>query len=201
MTRKKQKPTSFVRLIVYGVLFSAFLLGLEVHWISNKKQELLFLENKIENALFLAHKQKAKASINQRWHQSGALPTKGYLQREVCGQHFLQKEKKELREHIASNAFFGNKELESRFAAIANEQNRLLFKEDSIETTPFLQESLYTQKNPIEVDNDDLVTLLTAIEGGGLLIPDFSMKRKSVANDREVFQVNMQLIKREKLSS
>ena len=78
-----------------------------------------------------------------------------------------------------------------------------------MQSTPLFQEVTETLVHPIEVNLDDLTNLLAKIEGKEigpytpgpgrpqLLILDFKIEKKSITDKKEVYQLNLKLLKRE----
>jgi len=99
--------------------------------------------------------------------------------------------------------------LKKRYDHLTN-QNAIRFVEGQVKSYPTFQETIETLSHPVEVDLDDLKTLLTLIEGSNLsstvpegrphlLITDLKLDKKEGLNNREHFQLSLKLLKREYL--
>lgn len=182
-------------------LIPAILLAL--HFFS-KMQELDFLEERFH---FL---QKKFSLLNK---DSGShdivISDHFYIDKHLESLLFLEPEIKNLQALDLQNA--ASKEEQERLLFLKN-SNRLLFSEENVQRNTTHQEMFERQKEPIEINEEDLKKLLSRIEGvviesnsplsgrPHLLIQNMTLSKKAILPDQNVYTVNMQLIKREPIN-
>lgn len=117
-----------------------------------------------------------------------------YLEKSLEGARFLTRE-------IAQLEAAGD---DKRLSYLTGEQNRLSFAELGLQRLDRFQEVEARQKHPIELDGEDLKELLSLIEGDSptapqLIIKQLELIRKPTSSQDEVFLLNLELLKREKI--
>ncbi len=194
------RPLFFFILLVspiLGALFflmqkSALLQDLEVRFGKAARIERLAMEKKGRKERFL-------------FRHSGADPY--FLDRKIESFPLLQKEKKQCDALLNHPALPERGAFQERLAFI--NENRLSFKEEKIETSDEMKEVKEHQRLPVQMDETDLKEILTLIEDlpreegvkenhlPHLLITDFRLKKINSPLYFDVFEVEMDLIKRE----
>ncbi|MBU6382743.1 MAG: hypothetical protein KGQ49_01790 [Verrucomicrobia bacterium] len=119
----------------------------------------------------------------------------------------LQAEKRNLESLLHHPAFPDATAISDRLHFI--EENALMFQEEKIETSKEMKETQEHMRHPVQMDESDLKQILALIEdvpiennspaayAPQLLITDFHLKKLETPLHTEVFEVRMDLIKRE----
>jgi hypothetical protein len=170
------------------------------------QQRLALVETQIEELHLkatAAKKQKDKEGLF--FHQiQNAEPD--FLEKHLCSIPFLETEIKKLRSFSEESP---DQELKQRLDALEEKGNKLSFIEQNKRTFENLQESEMVQKTPVEMNEEDLKKILSAIEGISmqngnppagkpvLLIKDFQLSKTKLHEDESAFSVKLNLIKRE----
>lgn len=135
-----------------------------------------------------------------------------FLDKEIESFVFLKNEKNRLASWLAHPAIANKEKIMKRLSFLGSEENRLSFTEDDIQTSKTCKETMEKQRSPVELDCDDLKQLLSLIEDlpaesvsstkrrPQLLISNFSLSKKKTILQSEVFEMKMDLLKREFLS-
>ena len=128
-----------------------------------------------------------------------------FLDEQIESLTFLKKEKSRL-ENWASHPALSNKGLISkRIKFLESGENRMEFMEEEVRISKLHKETIEKQKNPVEMDGDDLKKILSLIEGfpaiqmqrPQLIVTDFTMRKKVTPLQNEVVEINLDLLKRE----
>jgi hypothetical protein len=124
----------------------------------------------------------------------------------------LQKELSAIQAMIDHPALSNKGILQERKAFLESETNRLAFTEENIRSTTKIKETEEKQRRPIQLDEQDLHRLLSSIEDISvgqfdpipkmpqLLIRDMKIKKIENPFHSEVYEVEMELLKREWIS-
>jgi len=207
VARNKLHPYLLIVILIlaplpfFGVLFSLYgqkcsLDAFELKMQQLHKKELLFQELQKKETSFL----------NRITHSDP-----GYLEKTLESFYFLEPEVKKL--EALSLHWEQDQNAKGRLIFLKEGSNRLSFATENIRRTEGWQEVEIKQQHPIECSDDDLKRLLSQIEGvtiwpygpkeglPQLIIKDFELGKKPLTSQESVFVVNMQLIKRENLSS
>ena len=114
---------------------------------------------------------------------------------------FLAKEREALEHLFAGHAFTGNEAAERRYGFINGSENQLSFIEGSSQDVEGVWECELSLAHPVEVDVDDIKSLLHLVEGREeapqLLFTDWRLLRKETGLGSEVYELNLKLLKRE----
>ena len=126
------------------------------------------------------------------------------------------KQKQKNEQHLAflkkSQPQFLEKNLESLvFASLTSGENRLQFQEENARRSETLEEVDVKQKLPVSLNEEELKKVLSLIESipigsaipaesaPQLLIKNFTLTKKMTEHEDELFEVSLELIKREPL--
>jgi hypothetical protein len=140
-----------------------------------------------------------------------------FIDKEIESLHFLESEQALLKKWLSHPAMANKDKLIRRMNFLSSADNQLSFTEENIQVSKTCKETLEKQRYPIEADSDDLKKLLHSIEETSfdqqplvdsfvdrnrpqLLICNFSMTKKNTLLQNEVFEIKMDLLKREFLS-
>ncbi len=135
-----------------------------------------------------------------------------FLDQEIESFVFLQNEKNRLSHWLLHPAIARKETITNRLRFLESEDNRLSFVEDNIQTSKVCKETIEKQRAPVEIDCDDLNQFLSLIEDlpgndhfnnkrkPQLLIYNFSLLKKKTILQNDVFEMKLDLLKREFLS-
>lgn len=133
-----------------------------------------------------------------------------YLTHAVEGLIFLEPEIDALKVIFGHPTFQSCPAVKKRLTHLTQGKNRLTFLEKEREVSPPIEEMTFVQKEPIEVNGEDIKNILSIIEGVSigpyeaasfrpqLIINRFDLKREMLLG-RESYYLEMNLIKREPL--
>lgn len=193
----KMRPPFFFSLILFPIIGAAFFLfssssnvvSLEERFQNSRRKEKLALERKMRKEKFL-----------DRYSN----PDPYFLDQEIESFSFLEKEKRRLLSLQNHPAYPQSIHIEERLKFL--NENKLVFVEDKISNTSNINETEERARFAVQMDENDLKDLLFLIEDLAsnshshrpqLLIKDFRLKKIETPLATEVFEVKMDLIKRE----
>lgn len=191
-------------LLPFLALFPALFLVL--HFVS-KMQDLDFLEERLEilkkKSLSLAKEKAVHLDRNENITNSDRF----YIDKHLESLTFLEPEIKNLQAQALQGVL---NNLKNQRLDFLQSSNKLLFVEENTQRKGPLQEVIERQQHPIEINAEDLKTLLSRIEGISmhqypsfpagrpqLLIQNFELRKRETDTKEHVYVLNMQLIKRE----
>ncbi len=159
---------------------------------------------------------KAKTAIQRKERKERFVgrhvnPDPYFLSKELEGFVFLKDEQSELKQWLHHPAIAQKSAISQRLHFLESAQNHLVFQEEEIQLSKFYKETLEKQNQPVDVDVKDLKELLGLIEDlpsdmpslqhrPQLIISEFSLRKKQTPLDRQVFELKIDLFKREFLS-
>jgi len=132
-----------------------------------------------------------------------------FLNQQIESLLFLQNEKKQIESLLRHPALPRKEALEERLAFLNRGENRLVFAEENIRSNERINETEEKQRHPVQMEETDLQKLLAILEDlpigsyspidgcPQILIRDFKMKKIKTPLQREVLEIEMDLIKRE----
>ena len=183
------------------------LLSLSFIWIHNTR--VLELEEQFENGLRkgkIAFQRKAtKERFLERYSQFDPY----FLDTQIESLRFLTSEKERLESFFNHPAFPHKERLKARLDFLKSDENRLRFQEEGMRTTVQMKETEEKQRHPVQMDEEDLQKTLSLLEDVPLgsytpspaspqiLIRDFRLKKQNPSSQAQVFEVEMELLKRE----
>lgn len=194
-------------LLAGSLLFLPFAFSFLFFSLENQKIELLgervlFVQNKLKTQDIQMTKEKRNLSLIKNSKPS-------YLEETLSSLSFLKRERQKWKIYTAQvNPSDATKK---RTAFLEGGENHLEFSEGKKKKTPLFTESTLKQKRAVEINEEDLKSVLCLIEGveiapylpkegsPQLLVTSFSLekKRPSETGDRN-YTLQMELIKREK---
>jgi hypothetical protein len=191
----------FLFALSIGPLASAFFIYLEKQSFDAIEQTSAIAMKRAKSAF---HRKMRKSTFLAKHENSDPY----FLDKEIESICFLTVEKKQLKEWLSHPAISNKDKLNRRIQFIESGENRLSFIEEEIQVSKICKETIEKQRHPIEVDGDDVKNLLAKIEDPSmdpkrrpqLLICNFSMTKKSTPLQNEVFEITMDLLKREFIS-
>lgn len=154
----------------------------------------------IEQKLLTHHHRGMRNSLTRdRFRGADSM----YLNKYLEPLPLLKRELTSLEDLIAHEPTLPNKEVVQRVEFL-KESNSLAFAEGVVQTLGEIRETIERLVHPVEIDERDLHTLLTLIEGEGapaerpqLLVTEFRLDRKESSLGSELFRLDMKLLKRE----
>lgn len=138
-------------------------------------------------------------------------PDPHYLDKHVETLTFLLPEVKKFEAILTETP--GDEQISRRLQFLKDGGNRLAFSEEQIRNHEMFRETEEKQQHSIEMNEEDLKKLLCLIEGitiwpygpkegrPQLIVTDFKMTKKELANQEKVFVVSMDILKRENAES
>lgn len=171
--------------------------------------ELLRLQENFQTALENGKQALERKAFKERFlnHYSQADPY--FIDQQIESLSFLEKEQKEIRALIKHPAMLKTNPFLERLQFLVSEENKLSFAEQNIRSSSQIKETEEKQQRAIQVDEEDLKRILSAIEGvpvegyspfshsPQLLIQNFQLRKHTTAIETEVFLLEMSLVKRE----
>lgn len=189
------------------VFFSLLILPLAIGSIYLCFQEVRLQQ--LENS-FSSTAPKGKNTIEKKLRKEKFLQryagfTPYFINEKIESLEFLSKEKTELKKLIEHPAISNKKIFKDRLTWISGEENRLTFSEENIRSSKKMKETDEKQRHPIQIDENDLQNLLCLVEDLSnnnfstpqLIIRNFHLKRRETPLLGQVFELEMELLKRE----
>lgn len=197
------------RLVIYlllaGVLPNLFVAA---NFFSKKKL-LETLQSQIESVKTSAFVREKRQAVNLAVQSVYREADHFYLDKEIETIQLLQPEIESLKK-IGSNPNFTEDDfVKKRIDFLTGRENKIVFSEGIVQSTPLFQEVTETLVHPVEINTEDLKQMLAKIEGKEignydsgagrpqLVILDFKIEKKNIAENNEVFLLNLKLLKRE----
>ena len=197
------------RLLVYIAL--AGLVPIAIAWLVHASEmqsinSLKAFTTQLEERAFSREKKQAtNMAIQNHFRDADHFYIDKYLETLL----FLEPEIESLKTISDNPNFPPDENVKKRLEFLQGDGNALAFTEGVVQSTPYFQEVTETQVHPVEVNLEDLKTILCRIEGVSidgceppphrpqLLILDFKIEKKNVSEKNQVFQLNLKLLKRE----
>lgn len=194
------RPLFFFVLIAFPLLGSGLFLYQEQSKINDLEERFARAARKEKSAI---GRKERKERFLKRY--SNADPY--FIDTQIEGFSLLQNEKRLIESLLSHPAFPESKHLKERLSFI--QQNRLSFAEDHIAASTSMKEVEEKQRHPVQMDECDLKSILCLIEDVAIdsplelqqkpqiLIKEFQLKRRETPLHTEIFEVEMDLVKRE----
>lgn len=179
-----------------------------IHFNSNLSK-LDEIENTLETVRQLAANRQRKQAINIAVRNNFREGDHFYIDKQLETLTFLDPEVESLQKVTANKNFPDDENIKKRLEFLTGKVNHLVFTEGNVQSTPTFQEVTETLTQPVEVNVEDLKTILAKIEGTDigteapgpnrpqLIILDLKLDKKHLSDKNEVFQLNLKLLKRE----
>lgn len=192
----------FYLLMLSPLIFTAAMIYME-------KSSFQELEDRFAAAVRkgkLAMERKAK---KERFLLRYSRPDPYFLDQEIESLVFLRKEKERLQSLLHHPALPRKEPIQERLSYLAGSDNRLSFIEENIRSSARIKETEEKQRHPIQLDEEDLQKLLSLIEdlpigsyspnkqSPQLLIRDLKLKKLTTPLLTSVFEMELDLLKRE----
>lgn len=208
---QKNRMPVFLFSLSIGPLLAAIFLYMEKQSFNALEETSSLAMRKVKSAF---HRKTRKEAFLAKHENSDPY----FLDKEIESLCFLNQEKKQLKDWLSHPAVSNKDKLHRRIHFLENGENRLSFSEDEIQVSKTCKETLEKQRYPIEIDPNDLQNLLSIIEESTneekemdnkpsslkgrpqLVICNFSMTKKNTPLQNEVFEITMDLLKREFIS-
>jgi hypothetical protein len=195
----------------YSLLAGPFLLVFSYLLMEN--EALSHLEDQ-----FKSSSKKAKIAIERKAKKEKFLKRYSasdpyFLDTHIESLSFLQKEKDQINALVQHPALKFRQQLLDRLSFLSGPDNKLSFTEENIHISSQIKETDEKQRRSVQVDGSDLQKLLSLIEdlpigshlpqskSPQLIIKDFKLQRKQNPLYSEVFEIEMELLKREWIKS
>ncbi|MBS4167788.1 hypothetical protein [Parachlamydia sp. AcF125] len=197
------------RLLLYLMLLGALPLLFSIAYFFSNQSEITYLKKFIEDTQSQAFLQARRQANNKAVSHHFKDADRFYIDKQLEQLTFLKPEIQSLKEVMENKNYAGDDTVRKRFDFLTGSANKLLFSEGVVDTLPGFQETVVTQVHPVEVDASDIATILSLIEGQKigkhepapnrpqLILIDFNLEKKALANKNEIFTINMKLLKRE----
>lgn len=156
------------------------------------EQRIQLLEVKAKKTMLV--RSRAAAFIRQL-----QTADKNFIASHIQPLRFLQQEEKTLQFLRSTPVLEGSRSLMEREATLKN--NKVGLQEIVCNEQENIQETLYSLEHPVDIDAEDLNSLLYGIEHAWptkpqLMLQSFSLKRKPLSQSYEVFECNFTLLQR-----
>lgn len=193
------RPFFFFSLLLVPFLAVFFFLFVQISHFQCLEDQFEYLKKKAERAY---EKKERKDRFLARYKNSDPF----YLDHQIESHRFLQSELNSLKQLFHHPAITNKAFLSERIQFLSGEKNRIAFTEEAIRTSSTMKETEEKQRFPIQMDEEDLKQLLTLIEDlepqseisrPQFLIRDFRLKKKLSPIQTQIFEVEMELLKRE----
>lgn len=197
------------RQLLYVLLASLLLPGLSVLYFFSRQHSLEALHNNIQMVHQLAAARERKQAVNIAVRNNFRDANHFYIDKYLETLSFLQPEIEGLQKVMSNKNFPDDENIKKRLEFLTGSGNNMIFTEGVVQSTPQFQEVTESLVHPVEVNMEDLRTILARIEGTDigkeapgpnrpqLIILDFKIERKSVSEKNQVFVLNLKLLKRE----
>ena len=136
-----------------------------------------------------------------------------FLDKRIEALTFLHNERAKIESLMNHPAFLNKSDLLARLQFLGSQKNRLMFSEEQIRSSPHLKETEEKQRFPVQMDLEDLERLLAYIEDipigkaeplqemPQLILSDFKITKTDNPLHLEVYEIEMDLLKREWIKS
>lgn len=194
------RPVFFFALIVLPLIFVSIVL-------SHQSNELQDLEERFRKALRKERIALEKKGRKERFLKRYSNVNPYFIDQQIESIPLLQKERQKLTSLLNHPAFPESSDIRERLQFL--DHNRLLFTEGKIEVSSQMKEVEEKQKHRVQMDAADLKRVLSLVEdlsidtfsptlqSPQLLIKELHIKKQQTPLHTEVFEVDMDLIKRE----
>ena len=196
----KMRPVFFFILAIFPLIGSALFL-------SQKSGELEDLEERYAGAARKERLALERKARKERFLARYSNPNPYFLDQQIESFPLLTNERQKLLSLLHHPAFPESQAIKNRLAVL--NENRLAFTEEKIEVSSQMKEVEEKQRHPVQMDESDIKQILSLIEdvpienymptsgSPQILIKELRLKKQETELHTEVFEVEMDLIKRE----
>ena len=198
----QMKPLFFYIILSIPIVFGASIFFLQ--YLNIFELEERFYSSCKKGKLILKRKQQKERFIQRYSH---ANPY--FLDEQIESFIPLQAEQKQIETLIKHPALNDKRPLQGRIDFLKSSANRLNFVEEEMHSTTSMKETKEKQRHPVQMDAEDLKKILCLVEDipidsfplcngrPQIIITNFTLEKKQTPIDTNVFDVEMELLKRE----
>ena len=197
------------RLFLYLML--AGLVPVIIAWFGFSAQldTVSLLEKRLWSVQEQAYNRERKQSTNMAVIHHFRDADHFYIDKNLETLTLLEPEIESLNGMLSNPNFPEDENVKKRLEILTGPGNSMIFTEGVVQSTPLFQEVTETLVHPVEVNVENLQTILCRIEGISikgctpppnrpqLIILDFKLERKDISEKNQVFSLNLKLLKRE----
>lgn len=196
------------RLLIYGLLLGLLPLIFVIMNFYSQANRLDDLEVMIHSLEDKAMMREKKQAINMAVIDHYREADHFYIDKNLETLTFLDPEIENLQKLVNNKNTAFDDTIKKRLDFLTKD-NKLIFTEGVVQSSPQFQETTETLVHSVEVNMDDVLKILSRIEGvtigpfsppsnpPQLIILDFKIERKGVSEKNEVYNLNLKLLKRE----
>ena len=197
------------RLLLYIMLLGLLPILFAIFYFTSQQSEVKGIKTNIQElqqfALVREKKQATNIAVRNHFRDADHF----YIDKHLETLVFLEPEIESLQKALSNKNVADDEAFKKRLEFLTGPGNNLSFSEGVVQSSPIFQEITETLVHPVEINTQDLQKILSRIEGVNigsyqpspnrpqLIILDFKLDRKNVAEKNEVFQLNLKLLKRE----
>lgn len=197
------------RLMIYAMVLGLIPIAFALFQLQQNTQAVDQLSAKAQSVKELALIKEGKLSFNKQVKAYYENADHFYIGKYLENLLFLEPEVEALQKVLNHEAVGDNPVYKKRLEFLTGPDNALSFTEGTVHSYADFQETTETLVHPIEINVDDLKTILSRIEGvqigdhdpqphrPQLLITDFKLDKKRNTGGNEVFILQLKLLKRE----
>ncbi len=198
----QMRPLFFFVLLALPILAAGGFLFLQ----TNRVQEI---EERFASAAAKGKTAFERKAKKERFLRRYSSANPYFLDQKIESLLFLQNETQQIETLLRHPALPRKQSLQERYSFLSEGANRLAFKEENIRTSGRIKETDEKQRHPVQVDESDLQKLLALLEdipvgtflpsngSPQIIVRDFRLKKMKTPLASEIFEVEMDLLKRE----
>lgn len=187
---------------VFPVLIAWFFLSTDLHRVESLQTRIQGLT---EQAYIKERKQASNISLRAYYRDADHF----YIDKNLETLTFLEPEIESMKRLLDNPNYPDDDQIKKRIEQLTGPANSMILTEGVVQSTPLFQEVVETLVHPVEINAQDLQTILCRIEGlplgnctpppnrPQLIITDFKLEKKTVSDNNEVYQLNLKILKRE----
>lgn len=195
---------SHQRKIFYILLLGCLPLVLAMFNLYSTSSEQEAIGFELDYAISQANSKVAKERLNRAVKKRFQNSDHFYIDKEIETITPLSQEIERIRALLHQGYHHEEEQLKKRLQFLTNGQNKISFIEGSVKAYPTYKEIAESLAHPVEVNLEDLKTILSKIEGSStdtsphLIITDCKIDRK-MGQTQEIFSLDIKALKREYL--
>lgn len=197
------------RLIIYVIVIGLLPLFFVILSLWGERGRLEHLKEQIELVEDKAALYERRQAINKAVIDHYQNADHFYIDKYLETLSFLEPEIEALQKIMNHKNFTGDTNITKRLDFLTGPSNSLIFTEGVVQSYPLYQETTETLAHSVEVNVGDVKKILARVEGvqigpykpgpnrPQLIVLEFRLDKKVQANENEIFNMNMKLLKRE----